>query len=247
MSENNDNSFERYYLLARTARYEALGAFARKISHDFNNILQILNGRLELIEQAPGLPAEVIEDARSALAGMDQAYRLMRQLRAYILLDELPEEAVDLNLLIADLVALYRPLLPNIIFHVEQTETALPVWGNGPMLETAIGELLHNAAEAMHNAGTIRIWCEAKERKAASLGEVNVRQGIMLHISDEGSGFATTELAVVSDPFYSTQGPRRGMGLTVVTQIVRHHEGYIELANNPERGATIRIWLPVHR
>jgi signal transduction histidine kinase len=245
MSANNDNPQLRQYRLWQTTRYKALDALTRKIAHDFNNILQILNGRLELIEQAPDLPEEALSDVRSAQIGVDQAFRLMRQLRSYAFAEELPDEQVELATLIANIVDVYKPVWPTLVFQVEIAQAGLSVPGQQALLESAVSELLQNAAEAVNSTGVISISLGLEERKMALGGQLQLQPGALLQVSDDGPGLATNDFIQLVDPFYTTKGMRRGTGLAIVNQVARQHDGLFEIANRPDKGVTAAIWLPL--
>lgn len=231
--------------LAQTMRHEALGALARKISHDFNNILQVLAGRIELVEQLPDLPAEARHDLRSAQVGLDQAYRLLRQLKAYVLTDEVSSEQVALDTLAQSVVALFQPLLPTMVLRVTIDEPAIVVPGNASLLESALVELLINAAEAYGTQpGLITVSVGRGQRELPLGGQVLVKPYALLRVIDQGAGLDISDMTRLVDPFYSTRGERRGTGLGVVQQVARVHNGLLEANSTPGEGATFTLWLP---
>jgi signal transduction histidine kinase len=107
-----------------------------------------------------------------------------------------------------------------------------------PLLaQQAIGNLIMNAAEAAHGDGG---------RVVLATGSTPSAGGVMpyLEISDNGPGIASEAQQRVFDPFFSTKGRGRGLGLSVVQGVVQSHGGQIELTSAPQQGTTFRILLP---
>ncbi len=67
---------------------------------------------------------------------------------------------------------------------------------------------------------------------------------LLLEVSDTGRGMSAEDQTRIFDPFYTTAGPGRDLGLGVVQGIVRSLGGAIEVESAPGRGSTFRIWLP---
>ena len=76
-----------------------------------------------------------------------------------------------------------------------------------------------------------------------SIDESNV----LVEVQDSGTGIAAEELESIFDPFITTKPEGLGMGLSICRSIIERHGGKISAANNPDRGATFSITLPVSR
>ncbi|MCB0307372.1 MAG: hypothetical protein KDI38_26655, partial [Calditrichaeota bacterium] len=70
----------------------------------------------------------------------------------------------------------------------------------------------------------------------------------MLRISlrDSGSGIAPEVLENLFDPFVTTRSRGTGLGLSIAYRIIKQHGGWIEAFNNPDKGATFKIFLPLN-
>lgn len=101
-------------------------------------------------------------------------------------------------------------------------------------IQQALVALLVNAVEAMPSGGSIEI---------RSFGDADHLQ---LEIEDTGSGISAEILPSIFEPFFSTKGEEKGvgLGLSVVYGIVKRHAGTIEVESKPEQGALFRIVLP---
>ena len=70
--------------------------------------------------------------------------------------------------------------------------------------------------------------------------------GIWVSVADTGGGIPPELLNRIFEPFYTTKNKGSGLGLMIVQRIVRAHSGHIEVESQVGRGATFRIWLPLH-
>jgi signal transduction histidine kinase len=68
-----------------------------------------------------------------------------------------------------------------------------------------------------------------------------------VRISDTGVGIEETNLPFIFDPFFTTKdvGSGVGLGLPVSLRIIEEHNGWMEVANNPDKGVTFTVFLHV--
>jgi signal transduction histidine kinase len=71
------------------------------------------------------------------------------------------------------------------------------------------------------------------------------REGVLVEVSDDGSGVARENLARVFDPFFSTKPRGVGMGLAIARKIVQAHDGEITMESQEGKGTVVKVWLPV--
>jgi len=66
-----------------------------------------------------------------------------------------------------------------------------------------------------------------------------------LSVGDTGGGIPNEIVDEVFNPFFTTKEIGTGLGLTLVRRIARAHQGRVEVQNDPGKGVTFRLWLPV--
>ena len=71
--------------------------------------------------------------------------------------------------------------------------------------------------------------------------------GVWVSVSDTGAGIAQEDLSRIFDPFFTTKevGQGTGLGLTVISDIIKAHGGRIEVESRPGHGSCFRVFLPV--
>jgi signal transduction histidine kinase len=112
-----------------------------------------------------------------------------------------------------------------------------PVRVDGDRIKEALANLIINGCEAMENGGRISI-SETRENHQ-ELGEVAV-----ITISDNGPGIPKAIIDKVTSPFFTTKEDGSGLGLSIVSRIVKEHHGKFMVSSKPDQGATFVIILP---
>jgi two-component system, NtrC family, nitrogen regulation sensor histidine kinase NtrY len=99
-------------------------------------------------------------------------------------------------------------------------------------LEQVLINVLKNAAES------------GSPPEAIELEISEARGGFLIEVRDRGSGLAGEALQNALLPFFSTKASGTGLGLTLCREIVEAHDGRLSVANRPDGGAVVTIWLP---
>lgn len=243
--------------LRQTQKLEALGSLTSGVAHDFNNLLMIIQGSLQLL--ARRLPGSDVRAARLVDAAMEGANRgaaLTARLLAFARQQELTPRSVDPRALLATL----RPMLDHLVGSTTRIDEDIPaaLWNlqaDPSQLELALLNLAANARDAMPAGGCLRLG--ARNATIAALAEsgfIGVRpqpaapvgEHVVLSVSDTGMGMDETALARATDPFFTTKGPGKGigLGLSMVHGFALQSGGALLLSSRPGMGTTAELWLP---
>jgi len=221
--------------MADAQRMESMGRLASGLAHDFRNLLHVIRGHLDLLEQ--GLPPERCLPA--ARDGLNQASRLLQSLLALARTD-LPRATVSVAGIVEQAATLARPALGSGI-RLELDLRARPTMEAAPgELQQALLNLIMNAKDALGQRGTIRLGVETAEDDRG-------RGWAALSVADDGPGIPSDVLPQIFQPFFTTKPPGigTGLGLAMVERIVHLHGGEIDVNSQPGRGTEFRIRLPL--
>ncbi|WP_449384160.1 PAS domain S-box protein [Bradyrhizobium sp. UFLA05-112] len=230
-------------------KMEAVGQLTGGVAHDFNNILTVITGTIEIlaeaVEKEPQLAAitKMIDEAAARGAELTQ------HLLAFARKQPLQPREIDVNSLIVDTAKLLRPTLGEQI----QIESVFEAEGcvaivDPNQLTTALLNLALNARDAMPNGGKLIL-----ETGAAYLDEVyaninDIRPGhyVLIAVSDTGAGIPAKLLDRVFDPFFTSKGPGKGtgLGLSMVYGFIKQSAGHIRIYSEEGHGTTIKMYLP---
>ncbi|MEK7705475.1 MAG: PAS domain S-box protein [Myxococcota bacterium] len=237
-------------------KLESLGLLAGGIAHDFNNLLTAIQGncdlaRMHLPDDSTG--RRFIEQA--AIASR-RAADLTRALLAYSGRATFVVDSVDVGYLVRELGELLNVSVPkNVVLRMLLGGEVPTVRAERSQLQQLVLNLLTNAAEAMGERQghvTVRTFLVAdgsRERCVASFfeGSLTARPYVVLEVEDAGVGIAPEILGKMFDPFFSTKGTGRGLGLSLVLGIVRGHQGAISVGSTPGVGTVVRVFLPAEQ
>ena len=235
--------------LAHAQKLETVGRLAGGVAHEFNNMLQVILGSVELLRRS--VPAG--EGSRS-IANIERAAArardLTRQLLAFSRKQLTSPAPVNLDTLIADTQAGLARLIGEDIELRFVPDGALWTATIDPaQVEQILMNLAINARDAMPEGGILTIETANVEIDAAYCRQhagPGPGQYVQLAVSDCGIGMDKETLSRVFEPFFTTKDPGRGtgLGLATVYGIVDQNRGFITAYSETGRGTTFKVYLP---
>jgi nitrogen fixation/metabolism regulation signal transduction histidine kinase len=222
--------------LAEAEREAAWREVARRLAHEFKNILTPLSLSLHrLRRRAHHVPEEHRAAVADSLAAMEQALgdltRLAEQFSQYARLPEPRFERLDLAQVVRDAARLHEPERVSVV--LAPAATPLPVSADRLLLSRAVHNLLLNACEASPDGATVEV------SAAAQAGEA------VVEILDRGPGLAPEVRERLFEPYISTKARGSGLGLSLVRDIAVRHGGRVTLTDREGGGARARLSLPL--
>ncbi len=235
--------------LRQAQKLESLGVLAGGIAHDFNNLLSAMLGNLNLAQTklpVGGASAPYLENMEGTIR---KAAELTRQMLAYSGKGRFVVEPIDLNRLVAEITHLLAVSISKRVQLAYELTPGLPaIEADSAQLQQVVMNLVTNASEAIGDTdGVITIstsLCELGERNEGTLlsGQgLDPGQYVTLRVADTGCGMKPEIRGRIFDPFFSTKGSGRGLGLSAMLGIVRGHKAGIEIQSDPGTGSAFLI------
>ena len=240
------------HALLKQQRMESVGVLAGGVAHQFNNLLTIIGGNLEMLARSSTLDAEGRRMLADAVSAGQRAAALTSQLLAYAGRSRYQVQPLELCGELEHVMGLLVERVPSRIRVVIEAPSPCPTVDADPaQLRMLVSQLVLNAVEAIgERPGTVRLSSrvEAVSGEAARrrFAEFDLRPGayVRLDVIDDGPGMDAATQARVFEPFFSTKFQGRGLGLAAVLGAVRSHEGAIAVQSAPGQGTTFTILLP---
>jgi PAS domain S-box-containing protein len=240
--------------LRQAQKMEAIGKLTGGVAHDFNNILQVIAGNLELLKLEFAGNAQSGYRLQQARFAVDRGAKLASQLLSFARRQPLQPVPTNLGRVLREMDDLLRRALGESI----EIETVVSggLWTTSldrNQFENVILNLAINARDAMEGEGklTIELGNAVLDEDYARLhAEAAPGQYVMLAISDTGSGMSPKLVEQIFEPFFTTKpdGEGTGLGLSMVYGFVRQSGGHIKVYSEVGSGTTFRIYLPrVHQ
>jgi len=236
--------------LFKSQKMEAMGKLTGGVAHDFNNVLQVLRGNLELLESKHGRDRWSAERLGNALDAVDRGAKLASQLLAFGRRQPLAPVVIKPARLLQALDDLLRRALGETI-EIESV-IAGGLWNTSidpHQLENVILNLAINARDAMPDGGKLTLElanATLDDEYVSALDDVSAGQYVMLAVTDTGTGMNQEVMERAFDPFFSTkaEGQGTGLGLSMAYGFVKQSGGHIRLHSEIGEGTTVRIYLP---
>jgi len=228
--------------LRHVHKLEAVGQLAGGVAHDFNNLIQAIQGYCDLALSGVGPQGRTAEYLQQVSAAATRATSLTRQLLLFSRRQEPERRTLDLNELLGDLSKMLGRLLGETTdLDLRPADEPVLIDADPGQIEQLIMNLCLNSRDAMLEGGRITI----TTRRAPSR-EPGESESAVLRIADTGSGIPIEIQDQIYEPFFTTKpaGQGTGLGLATVCAIVEKHSGTISLDNEPGRGTAFEITLP---
>jgi len=236
-------------MMRQSQRLASIGRLASGVAHDFNNLLTVIQGNLNLIR--PGISKtsqhRVLDSLETIQSAADRAVELTRQLLFFGRRQEIEFTRCNLNEVIRNFGRMMRRMIEeNIDLRFDLDPNIGHVKADTGMLCQIFMNLLVNARDAMKNGGRITIGTKDRVMETAE-GKIEPGHYVIVSIADEGSGISKDYLSRIFDPFFSTKGPGKGtgLGLANVADLVRQHEGFIDVSTREGEGTRFDLFFPV--
>lgn len=227
-------------------RMDGARELARRLAARLQRPLEGCVDELRTLAALPGQERRL----RESLLSLDEAGRLLGQLRAFAHLGRPARVATPPNAFVESLLARAREAAgPGIRIEFEPGAD-LPAAPLDPAaLEQALGALLANARQALGGSGVIHlatgILYPRPHRPGGAPGPMKTR--IFFEVRDTGPGIPPAIRRQVFDPFFTTRLERgsAGLGLAMAWEILEGHGGSVQLESAPGKGTAVRLILPV--
>ncbi len=227
---------------------ESLRTMAAAVTHNFNNILTVILGNLELALDAHE-PAQLRRHLGACKEAALRAAQIGRRLLTYLGTTPVTMGTVPCSEVIEQCAADFRQHLPAGVEIVLDLDSTILVRGDQRLLEEMIGCLLANSVEAMPAPGG-RITVQTRPTAARPPADhwvvmppAGMASAVRITVQDTGCGVPPADLERIFEPFYTTREIGRGLGLATVAGIVRLLDGGLGITSRPDEGTTIHLVL----
>jgi CheY-like chemotaxis protein len=228
---------------------EAVGQVTGGIAHDFDNLLLVITGNIELLEGQPDPEAQkalLKEVKEAAMLGS----KLTGQLLTFSRRRHMDARTIQLNDHVVGITDMLRRALGE---HVALSTSLSPEAGSiradAGQLQSAIVNMAVNARDAMPQGGRLVIETRDIVLDADHADfhlELEAGQYVQLSISDTGSGMSPEVRDRLFEPFFTTKetGRGSGLGLAMVYGFVKQCGGHVSIYSELGHGTTFNLYFP---
>jgi len=227
-------------------KLELIGSLTGGIAHDFNNLLSVIQGNVRILAEEVNQDdqdlKEMIEDTLSAT---QDGVNLNKQLLSFAKKQKMTPSEIDVNELVTRVFRLLeRTMQHGVSLSLKCSSETLTTNAAPGRLESAIINLCINARDASEAGGEISVSTGVVKKARGVDG--NLRSYVFISVADNGCGIKSEDLALVTEPFFTTKPDDQGtgLGLSMVRGMVDQAEGWLDISSEEGVGTEVVIYLP---
>ncbi len=220
----------------RKDRLAAVGRVGAGLAHEIRNPLGAMRGAIQVLES--NMPKESVHAdlMKIILRESDRLNSIITNFLSYARPKAGNFVPIDICESIRETVKLLRhspDVSESHTIEAELSEEPQMVLGDATQLKQIIWNLARNAVNAMPEGGTFHISTENAPN-----------QRIRILFADTGEGMSSDQVEQLFEPFSNSTTGGTGLGLSIVYQIVRDHNGGINVRSSEGDGTLITVELP---
>lgn len=239
--------------LIQAQKMESIGRLAGGVAHDYNNMLGVIMGNVDLAMEDQSIPPAAAPYFCEIQKAAERSARITKQLLAFARKQTVSPEKLDLNSAVGELLKMLRRLIGEDVTLLWQPGEQ--IWNiklDASQLDQIMVNLCVNSRDAIKSNGTITIRTENIELdENFCLHHNNIDPGryVKLEVEDTGKGIEKELLEHIFEPFFTTKemGKGTGLGLATVYGIVQQNGGLIDVWSRLGEGTCFVIYFPALR
>jgi len=235
-------------LLQRSQKMDALGKLTGGVAHDYNNMLGVILGYSELLEEALGDQPSMQGYVKEIYHAAERGAKLTKKLLSFSKRKTSSADVLNINSLLEDeRDILEKTLTARIKLNLDLEDKIWSVRLDGGDLEDAIINLSINAMHAIKGNGQLTIQTSniSISKDDAKLLQLDTGDYVSLNIIDTGCGMDEETKNKIFEPFYTTKGEKgTGLGLSQVYAFVERSGGMIKVYSELDHGTRLSLYFP---
>ncbi|MGQ9617353.1 MAG: hybrid sensor histidine kinase/response regulator [Candidatus Aminicenantia bacterium] len=222
-------------------KMESVGALSAGIAHDFNNILSAILGYASFMKSFFNEKDRFYRYIETIETSSRRGINLTENLLNLYKPSPAKLEPLNLNEMVNEITFFLEKSFENVIIEKNLEPNLSLTEGDHSQIYNAILNIITNAEEAMMGRGKISI------RTGEIIKDIpQVKKYVFFSVKDTGPGIPEEIIGKIFEPFFTTKGERKGtgLGLTIVSNIVKKHNGFIEVKSESGNGAEFILYFP---
>ena len=233
--------------LRKYQKMEIVGEMTTSLAHDMNNLLQIISGCCEVLLEND-LPPHIRTSVEQMDKGAAQACGFLEKLLAFMRGESPIPELIEIDLALKEMEVLLKfACRTNVQLQMELDAPDSKVAMNRTHFQQLVLNLVINSREASAKDGKVFIRTRPLSLSGSDSSSSKLPTGnyVLLEVADHGCGIDAEAGVHIFEPFFTTKESRkRGIGLSIVRQILNVLGGELQVRSVKDRGTTVRALLP---
>ena len=239
--------------LHQVQKMEAVGRLAAGVAHDFNNMLSIIWGSVQLARIELPKDHSILSLLKEIETAAEHSAQLSRKLLTFAKKQHFDPIPINLNQSIREDAKLLRRMLgENIELKLNLQDGLWPVFMDPSQFDQILANLAANSRDAIRGTGTVLIDTKNLTINEDYAGQYELaRPGdyVLLQFGDTGPGISKEIMDKIFDPFFTTKSASggTGLGLSTVYGIVKQNGGFISVYSETGYGTVFKLFFPRYK
>ena len=243
-----------YAELAQQEKLAAVGQMTASIAHEIKNPLGIILGSAQVVANSER-PMEMREKAADFI--MDEVERLNKTLTAFLDFAKPASphfQRINITDLLEEILVSTEERFNEKGYRIDRDLPAMApsILADPDQIKEVFWNIFLNAVQSMPEGGTISVRIGI-EKGNGIIDEATIpikgltRQNpdfLTVSITDQGCGISDEQMETILDPFVSFRDDGIGLGLSIVSQIVKSHKGQVKIKSTPGKGTRFKLLFP---
>jgi two-component system nitrogen regulation sensor histidine kinase GlnL len=231
----------------RADRLSMVGTMAAGLAHEIKNPLGGIKGAAQLLQMELGKDKELQEYTELMIRETERVNRIIEELLDLSRPRKNRTGKVNISQILDEIVMLQKQAVAErtISFRLYLDPSIPDISGDRDLLVRLFLNLIKNAGEASPDGGKITIESRIDSEYHMSLPGARPTPMVLITISDNGPGIPQQQTEQIFTPFYTTKVGGSGLGLSICQKIVLDHSGFMQISNQQEGGAVVKVSLPL--
>lgn len=222
--------------IEKNKRLAAIGRLAAGVAHEIRNPLSSIKGYATFFKEIFDKESENHNIADVMIKEVDRLNLVVSELVELAKPVQMSKKPVRVKEIIKESIKLieHEAKIKQIYIDMDLDDEINNIYADKDRLKQVLLNLYLNAIQSMDDSGRLSI----KLSRAAS------GQKVLIRVSDTGSGIRKEDLSNIFEPYFTTKISGTGLGLAIVHNIIKAHNGEIDVESEPDRGTVFTIILP---
>ncbi|MFZ5596044.1 MAG: ATP-binding protein [Bacillota bacterium] len=223
--------------IQRSERLASLGRLVTGVAHELRNPIGVVKATVQVMETEFSGKPEIMEYTSVIKEQVDRQNRVIQELLDFGRPGRQILQPVDINSVMEKVLTFTLPMLrqSGIILETAFEQDIPKIMIDASKIKQVFVNLILNAIQAMPEGGSL------------SINTSHTANFAYVKFKDSGTGMEPGELAKIFDPFYTTKEYGTGLGLSISHQIIKSHNGHIDVFSKPGKGTEFIVYLPARQ
>lgn len=235
------SSRELHGRMIQSEKMAAIGLLAGNIAHELNNPLTGIRSLAQVLKAEVPTGGTLKDDIAEVEKAAERSQKIIENLLSFSKGESDQKQVlISLNEIVRRTLPMLKTAMREHRSEILLTDAEPQVKVEPHLMQQVVFNLVNNACQAMHEAGTVTIETSTKEDESG-------RKWSVVQVSDTGPGIPPDILESIFEPFFTTKekGQGTGLGLSMSQSVIQNFGGEIEVASKLGHGASFTVKIPV--